>query len=170
MTNSLRRILITAALALVAAAALAGSASALTTTVNQGATGPWLGSNAQWNVCYQSTYRIDPMDAWVGRSSQYPYSNQTIYLQPVLQYTSNGVNWYNLRYGGFASQTVPPGSAAHLFPSSFSNLPSGYGFRVVMRFWWYIGGTQIGYVEDVFNNRAEYYGTNGNVFSGGCTL
>jgi hypothetical protein len=158
------------ALAVALIAIPTASASAFTTVLNSGATGSWLGSTVLWNVCYSSLHRVDTENPSVGRTSRYPSSSQTIYMQPRLEITSDGRTWSRYRYGGFSSATTSPGQQVNFGSTTFSGLPSGYGYRVAMHFWWYVGSTAVGEVDDLFNQSGDYYAPSGGVFNGGCSI
>lgn len=168
-------------LSVVAAAAFAvmfaaSPASAVVTTVNDGATGPWLGGSPVWNTCYTANRSLQTPAPYVGRTDRYPSSTQTIQAIPRLDVSSDGGRtWSVYRWGSWSSVPTRPGQRAQFAAQTFSSLPVGYTYRTAMWFYWNVGSTKVGQVLDLFNTNAEYLAkpnTNdyGYATGGGCYL
>ena len=63
-----------------------------------------------------------------------------------------------LRYGSSVGIATYPGQHAKFNWQEIGGLTvrGGYGYRVVMRFEWFVGSTRVGVVEDTFNHAADY--------------
>jgi hypothetical protein len=160
-----RRAAATVVAAAALAATMAGPASAAVSTT--GSPGAWLSANPGWNVCYESLNWIEPTAITVGRSPSYASSNQTVYFQTTLQSTRDGYTWSDASWTGFSNVTLRPGQTATHDPATFQGLSSGFGFRIKIKVYWYVGSTEIGTRTIVFDHGADYYG---NTFSGGCVV
>jgi len=169
------------ALSVVAAAAFAvmfaaSPASALVTTVNDGATGPWLGGSPVWNTCHTANRSLQTPAPYVGPTDRYQSNTQTIQAIPRLDVSSDGGRtWSVYRWGSWDSVITRPGQRAQFAAQTFSNLPVGYTYRTAMWFYWNVGSTKVGQVLDIFNTNAEYLAkpnTNdyGYATGGGCYL
>ena len=171
-----RRALLAATAAGMAAMFAASPASALVTTVNNGATGPWLGGNPTWNTCYTANRSLHTPALYVGRTDRSPNHTQTIYAIPRLDISSDkGKTWSVYRWGSWRSVSTPPGTRANFTAQAFADLPAGHTYRTAMWFYWYVGSTKVGEVLDVFNTNGEYLtkpNTNdwGYATGGGCYL
>ena len=170
------RVLAVAVAAAFAVMVAASPASAIVTTVNDGATGPWLGGYPTWNTCYTANRSLQTPAPYVGRTAQYPNHTQTIQAIPRLDISSDGGRtWSVYRWGSWTTVTTPPGTKASFAAQTFSNLPVGYTYRTAMWFYWNVGSTKVGQVLDVFNTNGEYLAkpnTNeyGYAGGGGCYL
>jgi hypothetical protein len=92
-------------------------------------------------------------------------------MLPRVEWTSDGRTWRVLSYGSPVGVATAPGQYVHFPSQTFNNVPSasGYGFRVVLHFDWYVGSTRVGVVEDVFDRAGDYHTVSG-VSDGGCWI
>jgi hypothetical protein len=170
------RVLTVVAAAAFAVMFAASPASALVTTVNDGATGPWLGGYPTWNTCYTANHSLQTAAPYVGRTATYPNSTQTIQAIPRLDVSADGGRtWSTYRWGSWSTAVARPGTQANFPAQTFSNLPVGYTYRIAMWFYWSVGSTKVGQVLDILNTNGEYStkpGTNdyGYANGGGCYL
>jgi hypothetical protein len=145
----------------------------------KGYIGPWLGSYGLM-ACAQHTGLVTHAGPWVGRTSAYPRSAQTISMRSRLERLSGG-RYVITQFGGWHSVATSPGQYAKFAREYFRvtgdgvvripPAPDGV-YRVSYEFRWYVAGRLVGSVltyhhdSEIVIDRMEHQW----IVSNGCTM
>ena len=137
--------------------ATAAPAGAFTSTYVSGAHGNWVFSGEN-NYCSRGT--VMTLRPTVTGTASYPRSGQTIYMLPTVEWSSDGSHWYLYKTNEHWESLNVHGAGAARFSAQDLRVPGGgFYWRVAfMDFRWYVGGTQVGRVVNVFDRGNDGWG------------
>lgn len=157
-TNRMKALLITLIASLALGLGIASTAQAKALyfpSLSSGSPGPWLGTQSFTGdldctgpAPYQNAGRFVTLNRQeIGRSPMYTSSNQDIYMQARLDWSTNGATWYVYERKPWQVQRVAPGYSSYaLFNQAEFNVSAyrGYMWRVRVEYRWYVGSTWLG--------------------------